>query len=170
MKRTLLILGLAACCGLAGVHPALACGDKIVDVSQGVKFQRAMGMTTATILIYVDAERLERPVKRLRASLSRVGHEVALVTDWQMAIEALRTGEFDLLIAEMEALGRAQSELGAASTPRHLIPFVLDGSAAELGLAKEVYSHALALPGRDSEQILTVQASLDSHEPAASST
>ena len=90
MKRVLLVLGVVVCVGFVGTDPAGACGDKLVDISQGVKFQRALGMEPAAILLYVNVEAPKRSVKRLRASLTRVGHYVVLVDDWELAIEALK--------------------------------------------------------------------------------
>jgi hypothetical protein len=171
MKRSLLVLGVVVGLGLVGANtPAAACGDKIVDISQGVKFQRALGVNPATILVYVDADRVKRPVKRLVASLSRVGHDVDLVTDQQVVIEALRRSEYDLVIAELGEVALMETVLVPGSSPPRLIPLVLDASDAELALATEDHPYVLSVPGRDNEQILTVDEALRAQVSASAST
>lgn len=170
MKRALLVIGVVACIGLAGVVPAGACGDKLVDISQGVKFQRAFGMEPAAILLYVDSEAPKRSVKRLRSSLTRVGYHVELVDDWMVAIEALEVGEYDLVIAELSELGTVRSMMVADITPPQLLPFVFDGTDAELEEARNEYPFVLSVPGRDNEQILTVIEAIEARADIAAST
>ena len=170
MKRALLVLGVIGCVGLAGTGPAAACGDKLNDISQGVKFQRALGLESAAILLYVDAEAPKRSVKRLRASLTRVGHYVELVDDWQVAVEALESEEYDLVIVELSDAAILESMMDDGTSPPLLLPFVVDGTDTELEGAQSEYPYVLSVPGRDNEQILTVNAAIKARADMAAST
>ena len=171
MKRLSLVLGIGVCLGLVAVTPSvLACGDKIVDISQGVKFQRATSLQAATIVLYIDADQIERPVKRLRASLARVGHDVELISDRKVALDALRDGEVDLVIAELAEVAFLESMLASGSSPPRVIPFFLDGTDAELEKARGEYSYVLSLPGKDNELILTVHEALRAQASVSTST
>jgi hypothetical protein len=170
MKRILLVLGVIVCIGMAGRGPAGACGDKLVDISQGVKFQRALGLEPAAILLYVNPEAPQRQIKRLRASLTRVGHHVVLVDDWQVALEALDGEDYDLVIAELSEVASLESMLIGGTSPPLLLPFVFDGTDAELDDAQNDYPYVLSVPGRDNEQILTVNAAIKARADMAAST
>jgi hypothetical protein len=170
MKRVLLVLGVVVCVGVVGTGPAGACGDKLVDISQGVKFQRALGLEPAAILLYVNAEAPKRSVKRLRSSLTRVGHSVVLVDDWELAIEALEGEEYNVVIAELSELATMELMVTGGTSPPLLLPFVFEGTDAELEEARKDYPYVLSVPGRDNEQILTVTDAIKARADMAAST
>ena len=56
------------------------------------------------------------------------------------------------------------------TSPPFLLPFVLDGTDAELEEARNDYPYVLSVPGRDNEQILTVTEAIKARADMAAST
>jgi hypothetical protein len=152
-----LILGSLA---LLGPDSAAACGDKIVDISSGVRFQRAASVQTGALLIYVgDAS--AKAVKELRSILSRVGHQVEVVDDLATLERQLEATSHDVVIAALPDAELVAGILGDPPWPTQLIPFVDRSTEGKLEEARRSYGFALSVPGKANDHILTVDAALE---------
>ncbi|HVR29561.1 MAG TPA: hypothetical protein VMS86_08500 [Thermoanaerobaculia bacterium] len=144
---------------LLGPDLAAACGDKIVDISRGVRFQRAASVQTGAVLIFTgDAS--AKSIKELRASLSRVGHQVEVVGDLSTLRRELEATSYDVVIAALPDAELVAGILGDPPWPTRLVPFVERGSGGELAAAKREHGFVLSVPGKANDQILTVDAAL----------
>lgn len=149
---------------LLGPDLAAACGDKIVDISSGVRFQRAGAAQTGAVLIFVgDAS--AKAVKGLRSTLSRVGHQVEVVDDLSTLAREFEATSHDVVIAALpdaELVAELVAAiLGDPPWPTRLIPFVDRSSEAKLEEARRNYGFALSVPGKANDQILTVDAAIE---------
>ncbi len=142
-----------------GPSPAAACGDKIVDISQGVLLQRAAAVRTGKVLLYVS-HASAKTVGKLRSSLSRVGNGVEVVDDLATLERYLRSTSYDVVITALPDAEVVAGILGDQPSSARLIPFVDHSNEAKLDAARRAYGFALSVPGRANDQILTIDAAL----------
>jgi hypothetical protein len=82
-----------------------ACGDKFLLVGRGAKFQRAYAaIYPGNILIYAHPRTGATAAIRdpqLQKNLKQAGHRVAMIEDAGLLEQALRSGGFDLVLADV---------------------------------------------------------------------
>ncbi len=156
-KRILSLLFLS--CGLVMRGDALACGDKLLVVGRGLKASRAMGAPhRASILLYADPKgSLPAALEEghLRRDLERAGHRLRTATSREEFDTALRTGTYDLILADFKAAPLLESAAGAAASRPTVLPTLFKPSEAELAAASRQYACVVKSPG-DLKDYMTV--------------
>lgn len=100
---------LGVLCGLAclAAMPRLleACGDKLLMVGRGVRFQRAYASEyPGTIMIYARVSASAKAAIRdsdLHKSLRQAGHSVSVIENQALFEQALRTVSVDVVLADI---------------------------------------------------------------------
>jgi len=138
---------------------ALACGDKLLVVGRGLKASRAMGAPhRASILLYADPKgSLPAALEEghLRRDLERAGHRLRTATSREEFDTALRTGTYDLILADFKAAPLLESAAGAAASRPTVLPTLFKPSEAELAAASRQYACVVKSPG-DLKDYMTV--------------
>ena len=105
MRRGVIALLIAIAALLAHRVEVDACGDKFLLVGRGVKFQRAYAAVhPASILIYARARRGASAAiadPRLQSSLKAAGHSLSTADSPQGLEQALKSGAYDLVLADV---------------------------------------------------------------------
>ena len=119
MRRTLGVSVLIAVAVLVQ-HPALlhACGEKLLSLGRGIRFQSRHTPRPATVLLYLPQSATGQPLTdpNLESALKEAGHEVRGVTTSQDLESALRSGTYDVVLANVTdapELERAQAVAAA---------------------------------------------------------
>ena len=126
----MLILGFT----LAGsaLQPSLdACGDKMLMVGRGARFQRAYASVhPGKVLIYSRPSRSSKGDIRnpqLHKMLRQAGHAVSVIEDWALLEQALQTVPIDTLLVDANDAQRLQPLLMTApSKPTAVYVLVSD--------------------------------------------
>jgi hypothetical protein len=124
MRRILVLLTVVAGALSQGPVPLHACGDKLMMLGRGVRFQSKHTPRAATVLLYLPESATGQALTdpKLESALREAGHAVRAVTSSADLQSALRSGTFDVVLANVT-------------------------HASELDLAKDVAAnHAVVLP------------------------
>lgn len=97
------------------VECATACGDKFLLVGRGARYQRGyVSVHPGSVLLYANTALTS--ARGLRAALKLAGHQVTVANNRSELDAALRTGKYDVLLAdttESAALTRDVENLAA---------------------------------------------------------
>ena len=132
MRRYLI----AALCGLACVAAAPrlleACGDKLLMVGRGLRFQRAYASEyPGTIVIYARATASAKAAIRdsdLQKNLRQAGHSVSVIENSELFAQALRTVPVDVVLADVADAPMIEP-LAQASASRPAVRYVSSPAA-----------------------------------------
>ncbi|HEY5610049.1 MAG TPA: hypothetical protein VIL97_02480 [Thermoanaerobaculia bacterium] len=160
------ILGISVVLFATATPPAYPCGDKIVDMSRGVRFQRACAIRPASVLVYAANGPDAKSLETLKKSLVRVGHKVQLVRDAEGLKHLLPSKAYDLLIAPIDEATTAAALLKSTESSALLIPVLFGGKSAGLASVSRAYPFVLSVPGKAKDQILTIDEAMKSRLPA----
>ena len=151
--RRVLILGLAAGAVCLGWADAQACGDKFLVVGRGVKYQRAhAAVHPASILIYMNpASRLPAAAReiKLESNLKQAGHKVQTIEDPTRLDDALKSAQYDLVLADVADSPSLEKHVGARPSRPVVMPVLYHPTADELAAAQKQYGCAMKAPAKD---------------------
>ena len=97
--------------------PLHACGDKLMMLGRGIKFQSKHTPRAAAVLLYLPESATGQALTdpKLESALREAGHAVRAVTSRADLESALRAGTFDVVLANVTQapeLERAQAVVG----------------------------------------------------------
>jgi hypothetical protein len=151
MKRTVVALSFVMA-ALPAFHPAIdACGDKSLSAG-GIRWQRAVAARyPASVLAYVPAgSRLSVAKRELKLpdTLRQVGHkyhEVASLSELQASV---RTGQFNIVIADLADVATLRPDLESAASRVVLVPVAYKLTKTESSEAAKQSRFLIKAPGR----------------------
>lgn len=99
--RHLLVLAIIATVVGQGAVPVLACGDKLMMLGRGIRFQSKHTPRAAAVLLYLPESATGQALTdpKLESALREAGHAVRAVTSPADLETALRSGTFDVVLA-----------------------------------------------------------------------
>ncbi len=103
MRRLLVSMAVAAMVLAQGAVRLDACGDKLLVLGRGIRFQSRHTPRAASVLLYLppapSGQSLSDP--NLESALREAGHTVHAVTTSEELGTALRTGTYDVVLANI---------------------------------------------------------------------
>ena len=160
MNGILILIAIA----LSGGISALACGDKLLAIGRGVRFQRASAAHEANLLIYsAGAER--RAVlasNNLQSALRRAVRKLQLIQDGSGLDEALKSGRVDVVLVDFADLAGITRQLQSAPSKPVIIPVLVKPSKAEFAAAQREYKFALKANADDFEYLTAIDEAMKS--------
>lgn len=121
MVRAIVIVSLLS---LAIAGDAVACGDKLVQIGRGVRFQRAKSIHPAIIVMVAGPQFDQHAARQLQSELMLAGHKVDIVAETDALGPLLQSRHVDIVLSDLQSLASVtQSVEGALSRPR-LIPML----------------------------------------------
>ncbi len=162
MRRILLTCGLvSAALFLAGMS-ASACGDKLLALGRGVRFQT--DTPPASILLYMHAGSPGSAMLsdlKFQSSLRDAGHKLHAVGNREELEEALKTGRYDIVLTDLaDATALEQPAQSAPSKPV-LLPVIYNGTKAQAAAAERHYGCLLKAPGRTGHYLAAVDKAME---------
>jgi hypothetical protein len=135
MRKVLVLMAV-----LLGMAPsfwtvAYACGDKFLVVGRSARFNQVYAaIYPAAILLYAHAERgAPTAVLNLQFqnNLTRAGHRLQVVNDeWQLE-QTLRTGNFDLVLADVSDVESTKAKAEQSASKPTVLPVMYKPTKAE---------------------------------------
>jgi len=136
-----------------------ACGEKLLVLGRGIRFQSRHTPRAASVLLYVPQTASGRPLTdpNLETALTEAGHAVRAATTVADLESALRSGKYDVVLANITdapALERAQSVTERNAVVLPAVYLVAPGSQAkpqakaDRESASKAFGVVVEVPGR----------------------
>jgi ABC-type amino acid transport substrate-binding protein len=158
MRRVLISVAVATASLMQNVAAAEACGDKLLVLGRGIRFQSRHTPRAAKVLLYVPATGAGRSLTdpKLESALREAGHDVRAVTTIGDLDTALASGAYDVVLANIT--DAPDLERAEAITDRAVVlPAVYliapdkptkEQAKADVSKAAKEFSVVLEVPGR----------------------
>lgn len=141
MKNAFAVAALAAAASVVSAPASQACGDKLVPLGGGVRFEQihASRHPGKIILFLNPASRLPAANDefRLDAALQKAGHAVRTVASRDELDLALRSGNPDLVLVDWSDVVQLQALLDGEAGSPPVLPVLYRPTAEELLAARE---------------------------------
>jgi hypothetical protein len=174
MRRYLLVSILAAA-AVVVQNPALleACGEKLLVLGRGIRFQSRHTPRAASVVLYLPQTGTGRPLAdpNLETALHEAGHAVRAATTIADLESALRSGSYDVVLANITdapELGRVQSviERNAVVLPAvYLVPpstpTAKPQAKADREAASKAFGVVVEVPGRPGHYCAAVDKAME---------
>ncbi len=130
---------------LLSANVGLACGDKLLVIGRGVRFQRANAQYQANLVIYSNGTQSGSILTsaKLQTTLKHAGHKLQMVEGASQLDEALKSGKVDVVLADFADVAGIARELQSAPSKPVVLPVLGKASKAELAAAQRDYKFAL---------------------------
>lgn len=148
---------------LAGAVGASACGDKLLALGRGVRFQHAYKAAhPANILILDDARSANsNPTKAgvaLSSMLAQAGHRVSTAYGPDDLGHAIQSRRVDFILADVRDMEAVEAILRPLSPHPNLIPVLYKPTKKALAAAQTRYRWAIAAPAKPAQLLATLDA------------
>jgi hypothetical protein len=161
MRRMVILMAVAAGALSQSAVPLRACGDKLMMLGRGIRFQSKHTPRPASVLLYLPESATGQALTdpKLESALREAGHAVRAVTSPADLENALRGGTFDVVLAnvthapELER-ARVLVERNAVVLPAiYLVapgaqPISKQQAKADRGKASKDFPVVVEVPGR----------------------
>jgi len=103
MRRLLVSITVAFILLVQAAIPVGACGDKLLVLGRGIRFQSRHTPRAASVLLYLPATPAEQSLSdpNIESALREAGHTVRAVTTGEDLQGALRSGTYDVVLANI---------------------------------------------------------------------
>lgn len=148
---------------LLAAPSTFACGDKLVQIGRGVRYQRANAVRAASILILVDPGLDRQMASRLGHAFTTVGHKVQLVDGASQVATALRDNHYDVILTGSSGAAAVAREVQSSRSPQPtVISVVQRGTQVSENSASSVAT--LTMPSRQADQIGVIDRAMKARE------
>jgi hypothetical protein len=148
MRKMPLTMALAAVVFLSGAPAVLGCGDKFVVLGRGMRFGRASAAKfPGAVLIYVNpASHMPAAMKefQLETTIKTAGHKTRVVESVADFEQALASGKYDIVLADIADSPDIQKGAAAAASKPSVIPVLYKPTPAELAAVEKKYGCLIA--------------------------
>src|SRR5689334_10874335 len=146
-----IVIAIAALSGTV----ALACGDKLLAIGRGVRFQRVDAAREANLVIYFGGTQAGGPLgsAKLQTTLRRAVHKLQLVQGGPQLDQALKAGRVDVVLVEFPDVSGIARQLQVAPSKPVILPILVKPSKPELAAAQKDYKVALKATADDFEYL-----------------
>ena len=137
---------------------ALACGDKLLAIGRGLRFQRPDAAQGANLVIYTAGPQSGAGLSnsKLHSTLRRTVRKLQLVQDGSQLDEALKSGGVDVVLVNFADLAGITRQLESASSKPVILPILAKPSKAAFAAAQKEYKLALKSTADDFEYLMAI--------------
>lgn len=155
------LLGMAA---LSNGNLGFACGDKLLSIRNGIRFQHAYGARQANVVIYSAGNQsgANFASAKLQTSLRQAGHKLQTAAGRSQLQEALKSGKVDVVLTEFAHVDEISGQLQSAPSQPVILPVLFKPSKAELASAQKHYRYALKAPGDEVQYLVAIDEAMKS--------
>lgn len=159
MRKSLAAL-LGVLAGMFLLSPSLlACGDKLVLLGRGIRFQRMLATRhPARILVYLNPGSGISTADReyqLSSLLKLAGHKPRAVTSAADLTTELGSGNYDVVLGDYSEATKLEKEVQSSKGKPSFIPVAYNPSAEQRAAAEKQFS-CLVTPAKKSYELLGV--------------
>ena len=157
MRRVLILLG----CLLIGAV-AWGCGDKLMLV-MGVRASQIKPLHPAAILV-LPGQSPSAPIVRnlqAQAAFKKAGHRFQVVEDAAGLNAALKTGKYDVVMADMSQASEVSQEAALSASKPVVLPVAYKPSKDERSAAEKKYHCLLKAPGNTDDYLASIDQAME---------
>jgi len=149
-----------------------ACGDKLLLIGRGIRFQNAYGARPANVVIYSSGKQsgANFTSDKLQTTLRQAGHRLQTAEGLSQLGEALKLGKVDVVLADFADVPGITPQLQSAPSKPALLPVLFKPSKAELAAAQKDYRYALKAPGDEVQYLAAIAEAMKSRLKASAKT
>jgi len=140
---------------------ASACGDKLLVLGRHVRSQRAYGaVQRASILVFLDDRgELEAALRemRLQRDLQLAGHRLKVVSTTGELVDQVRSGDHDILMADISEAGALPPGLLTAPGSPTLLPVIVNATGDEWAEAEATFSCVRRSPSAGKHHLIVIE-------------
>ena len=154
MRRITIAFVMALGISLLSIAVADACGDKLLRVGRGARFQRSMH--PAAVLIYLPSNATadaSTKAPKLQAFLKKAGHRANVVQGADRLSQVLGSGQYDVVLASLTEVASVQSQVASSGSKPVIVPMIFSGTKAEVAAAKKHYRCVVKNPNNGDEYL-----------------
>ena len=157
MRRSLILAGLFLVATVAW-----ACGDKLMLV-MGVRLSRIKPVQPALILAYPGRTASATLIRdlQLQPAVKKAGHRIQVVEDLAGLDNALKSGKYDLVMADVANANELSRLVLAAPSKAVLLPVAFQSSKEEQSAAQKKYHCLLKAPGNPDHYLAAIDQAMD---------
>jgi hypothetical protein len=164
MRRFLIALSVAMVLIFSAVA-GNACGDKLLALGRGIRFQRAYKAPhPANILVFwrIDPRQPNSGKdSEFRSLLSSVGHKVTMAYDEAELGKIAHSQRFDVVIFEIQDQSGVVSSIPSVNSKPSLLPLLLSPSKADMKAAEKKYRWAVRAPVKPGKLLAAIDEAMD---------
>jgi len=138
-----------------GGTAAFACGDKLLAIGRGVRFQRVSAAHEANLVIY-SRNGATLSSAKLQSVLRQAVHKLQFVNDGAQLDGALKAGRVDVVLVDFVDLSGIAPQLQSAPSRPMIVPVLINPSKADLTNVRKEYKLALKAGADDSEYLIAI--------------
>jgi DNA-binding NtrC family response regulator len=142
MRKTLSIVAVITALLVISIPTVEACGDKVLRIGRGVRFQRTTHPTAVLIYIPSNAER----ATQLQSMLQKVGHTTYKVQDVDSLRVALMSQRYDIIFTDLAEAARLEEQVKTSASKPVVVPVVSKETKAQISEAKKQYKCLVTHP------------------------
>lgn len=172
MRRHHLSIAIALTVLVQGPIPLHACGDKLLMLGRGIRFQSRHTPRAASVLLYLPQTGSARPLSdpNIESALREAGHGVRAVTTNADLETALRSGTYDVVLANVTDAPDLERAQGVASGNTVVLPAVYlvapgaqtkQQAKADRAQAAKDFSVVVEVPGRPGHYCAAVDKAME---------
>jgi hypothetical protein len=126
MRYLLVVVAAVTAAVSQGAVPVHACGDKLMMLGRGIRFQSKHTPRAAAVLLYLPQSATGQPLTdpKLETALREAGHAVRAVTAPADLDAALRTGTYDVVLANVTDAPELERVKGVAERNTVVLPAI----------------------------------------------
>ena len=151
--------------------PVLGCGDKFLLASRGIRSLRgSMAAHPSSILIYRNPNSIMPAVERemrLQSTLSLAGHKTSSVENPATLNQALKSGKYDLVLADVSDAATVKDQIGLSSPTTVLLP-ILNPKLTDRKTAAKEYGWVLMTSDNSGHLLASIDDALEARTRATS--
>ena len=160
MRYVVVFVSLVVTALAQGAVPLHACGDKLMMLGRGIRFQAKHTPRAAAVLLYLPDSATGGALTdpKLETALREAGHAVRAVTSPTELDSALRTGTFDVVLANLTYAPELEKAQAVAEKNAVVLPAIYlvapskaipkQQSKADRDKASKQFSVIVEVPGR----------------------
>jgi hypothetical protein len=135
-----------------------ACGDKLLRIGRGTRFQRSVH--PASILIYVSADASVTAPAKVQSFLRKAGHKPSIVQGINGFGGALSSGNYDIILTDLSDAPGLQKQIETSTSKPTIVPIAIKATKAERVAAKKEYKCLVKDSNHGDEYLDAIEAAM----------
>jgi hypothetical protein len=164
MRKLFLVSVFASSVILSTSLPVHGCGDKLLVLGRSLRFQTMSGSRAAGILAYArpgtpSAGLIADP--KVQSAFKKAGYQFRVVRDGEEVDVALRSGKYDLVLADIADVAVMDAAIHSTSSTSVLLPVMYEPTKPEFSAAERRYRYVLKVQRKGGNNFSVIERALE---------